>query len=272
MNTDSTISGTLLQFELKDQVATLTLNNPTARNALAMPMRDELIAAIARIRGDNSIRAVVLTGAGGHFCSGGDLRNIAAAGLDNAGWLHRMQTLHHWLADLLTLDRPVIAAVDGAAAGAGFSLAMSADFVLATPRAWFNLSFMKVGLVPDLGAFYTLPRIVGVQRAKELMLSARDVDAQEALRLGLVMELHEPEQLLARAHEMARSFVHASPVAVSLVKRAMSEALGGGMSALLATEAQAQALAANTAEHREAVNRFITKQPPLFSWPAGPKK
>lgn len=272
MNTSGTSAGTLLQFDLKDQVATLTLNNPSARNALAMPMRDELIAAIARIRADHGIRAVVLTGAGGHFCSGGDLRNIASVDLDPAGWLRRMENLHHWLGDLLTLDRPVIAAVDGAAAGAGFSLAMSADFVLATPRAWFNLSFMKVGLVPDLGAFYTLPRIVGVQRAKELMLSARDVDAQEALRLGLVMELHEPDQLLARAHEMARSFVHASPTAVSLIKRAMSDALGGGLQSLLATEARAQALAANTTEHREAVSRFINKQPPLFSWPAGPKK
>jgi len=114
-----------------------------------------------------------------------------------------MQTLHQWVYDLITLDRPVIAAVDGAAAGAGFSLAMAADFVLATPRAWFNMSFLKVGLVPDVGAFYSLPRIVGVQRAKEIMLSARDVSAQEALRLGLVMELHEPAQLLPRAQAMA---------------------------------------------------------------------
>lgn len=271
MTTDTASSGSLLQFALEDQVATLTLNNPGKRNALEPAMRDELTAAIARIRDDRRIRAVVLTGAAGHFCSGGDLKNIASAGLDNAGWLHRMQTLHHWLVDLLTLDRPVVAAVDGAAAGAGFSLAMAADFVLATPRAWFNLSFMKVGLVPDLGAFYTLPRIVGVQRAKELMLSARDVDAQEALRLGLVMELHEPERLLARAQEIARSFVDASPTAVALVKRAMSEALGGGLHPLLATEAQAQALAANTAEHREAVQRFLDKQAPLFRWPADGK-
>ncbi len=257
----------LLQFAVADQVATLTFNSPAKRNALEPAMRDQLAEALRQIRGDHSIRAVVLTGAGGHFCAGGDLRNIASANLDNAGWHDRMHALHEWLHGLLTLDRPVIAAVDGAAAGAGFSLAMAADFVIATPRAWFNMSFIKVGLVPDVGAFYTLPRIVGVQRAKELMLSGRDVDAQEALRLGLVMELHEPDDLLARAQAMARSFVGASPTAVALIKRSLQESLGGGLQGLLTAEAHAQALAAGTADHKQAVARFLDKQPPLFAWP-----
>jgi 2-(1,2-epoxy-1,2-dihydrophenyl)acetyl-CoA isomerase len=182
-----------------------------------------------------------------------------------------MQTLHEWVQLLLTLDRPVIAAVDGAAAGAGFSLALSADFVLATPRTWFNMSFLKVGLVPDVGALYTLPRVVGVQRAKEIMLSARDIDAQEALRLGIVMELHAPDQLLPRAQALARSFVGASPAAVALIKRSLNNALGGGLQDMLSAEAQAQSLAAGTAEHREAVGRFLNKQAPLFAWPAQDK-
>ena len=263
----SNSSPSLLQFDVTDQVATITFDSPSKRNALEPAMRDELAVALQHIQHDKSIRAVVLTGAGGHFCSGGDLKNIAAANLDNGGWLGRMQTLQV----LLTLDRPVIAAVDGAAAGAGFSLALSADFVLATPRAWFNMSFLKVGLVPDVGALYTLPRVVGVQRAKEIMLSARDIDAQEALRLGLVMELHEPDQLLPRAQALARSFVGASPAAVALIKRSLNNALGGGLQDMLNAEAQAQSLAAGTAEHREAVNRFLTKQPPLFAWPTQEK-
>ena len=272
-STPATSAGaSLLQFEVVDQVATLTLNSPAKRNALEPAMREELAGFIRAIRDDATIRAVVITGAGGHFCSGGDLRNIAAANLDNAGWLRRMQSLHQWLYDLLTLDRPVIAAVDGAAAGAGFSLAMAADFVLATPRAWFNMSFLKVGLVPDLGAFYTLPRIVGVQRAKEIMLSARDVGAREALQLGLVMELLEPDHLLARAQTMARSFVGASPAAVALIKRSLQDALGGGLPSLLATEANAQSMAAGTEAHREAVQRFLTKQAPHFVWPAAPSQ
>lgn len=258
----------LLKFEVAEQVATLTFNSPAKRNALEPAMRDELSAALKQIQADSSIRAVVLTGAEGHFCAGGDLRNIATANLDNAGWHARMNTLHEWVRDLLTLDRPVIAAVDGAAAGAGFSLAMAADFVIATPRAWFNMSFIKVGLVPDVGAFYTLPRIVGVQRAKELMLSGRDVRADEALRLGLVMELHEPADLLPRAQAMARSFVGASPTAVALIKRSLDEALGGGLQSLLTAEARAQALAAGTADHKQAVASFLNKQPPPFAWPA----
>jgi 2-(1,2-epoxy-1,2-dihydrophenyl)acetyl-CoA isomerase len=161
----------------------------------------------------------------------------------------------------------VIAAVDGAAAGAGFSLALVADFILATPRARFCMSFMKVGLVPDCGAFYTLPRIVGVQRAKELMLSARDVEGAEALQLGIAMELHAPEQLLPRAQALAASFVQASPAAVSLVKRSLA-GWGGELPALLEQEANAQALAMGTAEHRVAVKRFLDKEAPLFQWPA----
>ena len=143
---------------------------------------------------------------------------------------------------------------------------MSADFVLATPRAWFNMSFLKVGLVPDVGALYTLPRVVGVQRAKELMLSARDVEGPEALQLGLVMELHEPDALMARAQAVAASFVHASPTAVSLIKRTFA-GWGGELSTSLENEANAQALAMGTQEHKTAVNRFINKEPLPFQWP-----
>ena len=256
-----------IRFEVQHQVATLTLDNPAKRNAFDPAMREEIAQVVSLVRKDRDIRALILTGAGEHFCSGGDLRHIATAGLDNAGWRHRMQNLHEWLQGLLTLDRPVIAAVDGAAAGAGFSLALMADFILATPRARFCMSFMKVGLVPDCGAFYTLPRIVGVQRARELMLSARDIDAAEALQLGIAMELHAPEALLPRAQALAASFVHAAPTAVSLVKRTLA-APGHDLATLLEMEATGQALAMGTAEHRTAVNRFLDKEPPLFQWPA----
>lgn len=257
----------LIRFEVRDQVATLTLDNPTKRNAFEPRMRDEIADVVAAVRRDRSIRALVLTGAGEHFCSGGDLRNIATVGLDNAGWRERLGSLHDWLQHLMVLDRPVIAAVDGAAYGAGFSLALLADIVLATPRARFSMSFLKVGLVPDCGAFYTLPRIVGPQRARELMLTAREVGAQEALDLGLVMELHAPEALQARAQTLARSFVHASPVAVSLIKRALA-APGHDLPTLLELEANAQALAMGTEEHRAAVQRFLRKEAPAFAWPA----
>ena len=255
-----------IRYEVREQVATLTLDHAATRNALGPQMRDELAEVVRSVKRDRDIRALVITGAGGHFCSGGDLRNIASVGLDNEGWRARMHDLHHWLQDLITLDRPVIAAVDGAAFGAGFGLALAADFVIASPRARFCVSFLRIGLVPDCGLFYTLPRIVGPQRAKELMLSAREVGAEEALRLGIAMELQPPEQLLARAQAMAASFVHASAVAVSLIKRAL--AVGGELATQLEFEANAQALAMGTQTHRDAVQDFLAKRPARFQWPA----
>jgi 2-(1,2-epoxy-1,2-dihydrophenyl)acetyl-CoA isomerase len=185
--------------------------------------------------------------------------------MDAAGWRDRLLKVHHWLRDLILLDKPVIAAVDGAAFGAGFSLALAADFILATPRARFCMSFLRIGLLPDCGAFYTLPRKVGPQRARELMLSAREVGGEEALRIGIAMELHEPGQLLPRAQALARSFTDASPTAVSTIKRALADA--GELAQLLDTEAAGQALAFGTPDHKSAVQRFLDKQPPAFRWP-----
>jgi 2-(1,2-epoxy-1,2-dihydrophenyl)acetyl-CoA isomerase len=257
---------TTLHYEVHEHVATLTLDDPATRNAVSPPMREGLAEAVRTLKQDRSVRALVITGAGGHFCSGGDLRNIASAGLDNQGWRERLHGVHHWLQDLITLDRPVIAAVDGAAFGAGMGLALAADMVIATPRARFCVSFLRVGLVPDFGLFYTLPRIVGPQRAKELMFSAREVGADEAVRLGLAMELQPPEQLLARAQAMAASFVNASPMALSLVKRTL--AAGGDLATQLELEANAQALAMGSQAHREAVQAFLAKRPAPFQWPA----
>jgi 2-(1,2-epoxy-1,2-dihydrophenyl)acetyl-CoA isomerase len=260
----------LTRFDIHHQVATLTMDDPGRRNALGDGMKAEFIDALRQVQDDRSIRALVLTGSGGSFCAGGDLRRMAAAPLDAPGWRERLQDLHTLTVALITLDRPVIAAVDGAAFGAGFSLALAADIVLASPRARMCMSFMRVGLVPDCGALYTLPRVVGAQRAKELMLSARELGAEEALRLGIVMEILPAEGLLARAQEMAASFVGASATAVGLIKRAV-QATGPDLSMLLDLEASAQAVAGSTAAHREAVARFGAKQAPLFQWPDSPK-
>jgi len=255
-------------FEVTDGVATLTMNRPARKNALDAELRAELAQRVHEIERDRSVRAVVLTGSGGAFCAGGDLRGIQAAALDNDGWRQRMKDVHAWLLPLLTLDRPLIAAVDGPAFGAGFSLALAADFVVASPRARFCLSFMRIGVVPDFGALYTLPRIVGVQRAKELMLSARELSALEAKALGIVLELVPPDDLLRRAQALAASFVQASPLAVSLVKRALAAA-PADLQTMLEFEADAQALCFGSAPHKAAVARFLDKQPALFQWPTG---
>lgn len=255
-----------LLFDVQEGVATLAFNNPSKRNAFDPAMRVEMAEVVRIVQSDKSIRVLVLTGTGSHFCSGGDLGNIANAGLDNAGWRDRLTSLHNWLQDFMRLEKPVIAAVDGAAYGAGFSLALAADFLLATPRARFAMSFIRMGLVPDCAAFYTLPRIVAPQRARELMLSGREVTAAEALQLGIATELVEPEALQARAQAIAQSLVQASPVAISLIKRSLAQA-ANDLPSLLEQEANAQALAMGTPQHREAVQCFLDKKPVPFQWP-----
>ncbi len=260
----------VLSCEIDAGVATLTMNRPESKNALSAEMKDAFAAAVPAIAADAAVRAVILTGAGGAFCAGGDLRGMEAVReqMTTETWRERMREVQPWLKQLIELDKPLIAAVDGPAFGAGFSLALAADFVLATPRARFCLSFMRVGLVPDFAAMYTLPRVVGVQRAKELMLSAREVAADEAERLGLVMEVLDADALMPRARQLAQSFTGASPLAVSLVKQGAGMALASDLRSLLAAEADHQALCFQTAAHRDAVQRFLAKQAPAFLFPS----
>ena len=259
-----------LIIDVSDGIATLTLNRPEARNALSNELKDALAAAVPALAADRSVRAVILTGAGGGFCAGGDIRGMQAVRdqMDVNGWRDRMREVQPWMRALVELDKPLIAAVDGVAYGAGFSLALMADFVLASSRARFCMSFMKVGLVPDFAAMYTLPRVVGVQRARELMLSAREVGAEEALRLGIVMELVPADGLLDRARALAASFTGASTLAVSLIKRELGMSLATDLATTLSAEADHQALCFQSRYHEQAVNAFLDKQPAAFQWPA----
>lgn len=261
---------TQLELHVDQGVATLTMNNPAARNALTAEMKAAFDQAAQRLQNDADIRAVVLAGAGGCFCAGGDLRGMLEARPTATveSWRARMASLHPWVRTLIELEKPIVAAVDGAAYGAGFSIALMADFVLASPRARFCMSFARVGLVPDCAAMYTLPRVVGVQRAKELMLSAREVGPEEALRLGLVLELLPSEQLMPRAQAMARSFTGASALATGLIKREVGGALQADLRTALTHEADHQALCFQSHYHQQAVQRFLDKQPAQFQFPA----
>jgi 2-(1,2-epoxy-1,2-dihydrophenyl)acetyl-CoA isomerase len=257
-----------LDYRLDDGVAMLTLNRPEAKNALDPTMADELGECLAAVRADESVRVLVLTGAGGAFCAGGDVKAMGQGGprtpeQRRAG----MARYTRICTELMALDRPVIAAVDGVAYGAGFSLALMCDIVLLSERARLCMVFQRIGLVPDMGAFYTLPRVVGLQRAKELIFSAREIDAAEALRLGLAMEVVPAEALAARAQAIARSFAGASPVAMSIAKRALQASLGSDLQTLLEIESSGQALASNSDYAKEAVRRFAAREPAQFRWP-----
>lgn len=262
-----------LHVTIEDGLCTVTMNRPEARNAFSEAMRSAFAEAVPRIAADAQIRAVILTGAGGAFCAGGDIRTMLELRptTDIEGWRARMLGVQTWMRPLVELDKPLVAAVDGPAFGAGFGLALMADFVLASPRARFCMSFAKIGLVPDFAAMYTLPRVVGVQRAKELILSAREVDADEAQRLGIAMEIVPAESLMARARELATSMQGASPLVVSLVKRELGMALATDLRTTLHQEADHQAMCFESGYHAEAVRRFVAKEPAKFDFRAAPK-
>lgn len=258
-----------LMLDVQDSIATLTFNRPKARNALGGALRDEFADAVQQLtaRAGKDISAVILTGAGGAFCAGGDLRvlqEMSAKGPD--AMRARMRESHATLERWLDLPVPTIAAVNGAAAGAGFSLAIACDFVFATDKARFIMSFGRIGLVPDWGAMYLLPRLVGLQRAKDLVLTARELGAEEARAYGLVLEVLAEDELLDRARAFAAKFANASPDAIGIAKRVMGAALETDRATALAAEADAQAEANASAYHREAVKRFLAKEPARFDW------
>src|SRR5438445_9663737 len=155
-------------LNIDEGVATVTLNRPAHKNAVNPLMRDELVLTLDQLRRSESVRAVVVTGSGADFCSGGDLRSLTPGATGADASRSRMQATHEWLEPLLNLDRPLVTAVDGAAYGAGFGLAIAGDIVIATSRARLCCSFLRVGLVPDCGTMYMLPRLVGLAKAKAL--------------------------------------------------------------------------------------------------------
>ncbi|MDH3699672.1 MAG: enoyl-CoA hydratase/isomerase family protein [Alphaproteobacteria bacterium] len=257
-------------FDISDQIATITLNRPEARNALSLEMREDLSNALEAIRegAGDTVKAVILTGAGGAFCAGGDVKRMGSK--TETGIEHRkaMRSAHNRIYDIIHMEVPVISLVDGPAAGAGCNLALLADFVLATPRGFFMQAFARIGLVPDWSGFYILPRLVGIQRAKELIYTGRRVYAEEAKELGMVLQIVDQENAMAEAREFAGRFRHASTDAIGVSKNILNQSYNQDFRTLIEMEAMGQSLVRDTDFHREAVRRFKDKDTPLFDWEA----
>jgi len=215
------MSDSKVLFEMDGKTAVITINRPQRRNALDDEAKQLLADAIRRAREDRSVRSVVLTGAGGHFCSGADLSGEAEGEMP---FLVRDALLgaHRWHAELMDLEKPVISAVDGYAVGAGLSLALGADFIIASDRARLVSNFPRIGFAPDLGLMYILPRLVGLVRAKEIVFSARDILADEALSIGLVQAVVPSERLRETAVEYARRFDNAPTHVLGMAKGIMN--------------------------------------------------
>jgi len=265
--------GDVLCIERVGATAVLTMNRPEARNALDMALRDAFANAVAEVRDDTSVRAVVLTGAGGHFCAGGDVKGMSQgqdARRDIFEGRERIRKIHRWFDHLVDLEKPVIAAVDGVAFGAGLSLALAADYVLCSPRAKFCSVFARLGYIPDMGAMYLLPRAIGLARAKDLVFSARVVEASEALMIGLVQQVVRGDVLDA-AVDFAQRFHHAPTEAIGIAKSVMNHAFESERREIYAQEAMAQAMARESEFHQEAVRRFLAKEPAAYQWLDAPK-
>lgn len=253
--------------DVRDGIGTITLNRPEARNALSLDMRPALAEAVAQMRDDANVRSVILTGAGGAFCAGGDIHQMLDTSQQGLAWRQRIRKLHQWFPELVNLEKPVIAAVDGPAYGAGLSLALAADFVLASPRATFCAVFARMGLVPDLGAMQLLPRIVGRQRAKELIFTARVVRADEAKTLGMVYDIvPDADALQPAARALAGRFADASTAAIGMAKSIMNQSYELDAHTLAEMEAYAQTVCRDSAYHLDAVQRFRDKRALRFDW------
>lgn len=244
----------------------VTLNRPERRNAFDLDVRKAIAEAVYTARDAADVKAVVLTGSGGYFCAGGDLKSLRAEERSIYEDRDRIRRLHPWFRELVNLEKPVIAAVEGPAFGAGFNLALACDFILGAPSARFCAVFARIGLVPDLGGFFLLPRIVGLQRAKELVFTAREVDAEEALRLGILYAIHPAEKLLEEALALAARFEQASTEALGMAKNVLNRSFNLDQDTLAELESYAQALARHTDYHKDAVARFLAKKPLAFRW------
>ncbi len=261
---------TFLNYEQQGHVVTLTMNEPERRNPLTGNTAvQEFLAAIARIEGDRSVRAVILTGAGTAFSSGGNVRDMERHASGEMPGMEIRQEYRRGIQQLplalFNLEVPVIAAVNGAAIGAGLDLTCMCDIRIASEHAKFAESFVKLGIIPGDGGAWLLPRIIGLSRAAELTFTGQVIDAQRALEWNLVSQVVPHDALLGTAQGIADAIAANPPHAVRLAKRLLREGMHCRLDTLLEMSAAYQALSHQTADHREAVAAFIDRRPPSFS-------
>jgi 2-(1,2-epoxy-1,2-dihydrophenyl)acetyl-CoA isomerase len=254
-----------LLFEVKDGVAHITLNRPEAANSINLEISRDLMHAILRCDEDTEIRAVVISGAGNLFCSGGDLKLFGSEGPHLPSLLKEVTTyLHAAISRMIRMDPPVVAAVNGAAAGAGMSLAIACDIVMAARSAYFSVAYTRVGLTPDGSMSYFLPRIVGLKRAIELTLTNRVLSAQQAMELGLVNWVVPDAELLREATALATQLASGATKALGTAKRLMHSGWAETLETQMENESQAIASIARTADSHEGIKAFLEKRTAKF--------
>ena len=252
-----------LRVEVADAVATVTLDRPDALNALTIPLKDALLETFREIAADDAVRAVVLTGAGRAFCAGQDLRERLEP--DTLPLAEEIRRRYNPIVRAMReLPKPIIGAINGVAAGAGASLAFACDIRIAADGASFLLAFGRVGLIPDSGATWTLPRLIGWSKAAELALTAEPLTAADAERLGLVARVVPADELADAAHALAARLAAGAPHALALTKAALEASWDASLEEQLEREATLQGEAGATADHAEGIAAFVERRPPRF--------
>lgn len=256
---------TTVRYEVAERIATLTIDRPDVRNALGPDEWRALSARIDDVAADGGVRVLVVTGAGGTFSAGGDLktmperlaepRDVRAANL---------VTLAQIVPRLRALPKPVIAMIDGACVGAGLSLALACDLRIASTRARLGAAFHRVGLTGDFGILWLLPRIVGPTQAMDLLMRAETIDAARAEAIGLVTRIVDAERLADETYDYARRLAEGPPVAQGFTKQGLHRALDSELEAMLAWEAEAQATCSHTADAYEGVHAFLERRKAVF--------
>ena len=248
-----------LLLEKRDGIATITLNVPEKMNALTIGMRKSLLLVVDEIARDDEVRVVIVTGAGRSFCSGADL---SGAGGEQSRY-QRLAFLgpSYGAEAFFTLEKPVIAAINGACVGAGFSLALSMDIRIVSEAARFGAVFVLRGLVPDCGITYWLPSIVGMSKAMELMFTGEIIGAAEAERIGLVSKVVPPDELMDAANELAQRIIQQPPISVEMSKRLVYRRVKDAVSRQIELETGAHRVCIESEDYREAVRAFLEKRP-----------
>lgn len=253
----------LVLLDIKDGIATVTLNRPEVYNAITPELNDKLWEVLTEVEAEPRVRVIVLTGSGKAFCAGGDLNSLAE--LQDPAASHKFIRESGKTAALIyRISKPVIAMVNGVAAGAGFNIALLADIVICAKSAKFVQSFTNVALIPDWGGHYLLPRAVGMHKAKELMFTADLLDAEYAMQLGLVNRVVEDEQLRTETYKYARKLAESASLAISMIKSLVNESATLSLEDVLSLEAEGQVLCLQTQDCQEGIQAFREKRPPKF--------
>ncbi len=257
---------TEILFEIEEGIAVITLNRPKARNALAPVMRQELALALKTVREEagEEVRALILTGAGGAFCAGGDVKSMGSRLKSAALAREALRDDHQKMLDLMNIEVPVISLIDGAAAGAGANIALAADFVLATPRGFLLQAFVRIGLIPDWGGFSLLPQLIGTAKAMEFMMLGDRIDADTALRLGLLNHVYPHNEFVDSVSTFAQRLATGPSETLARIKEGVYLGARTSLADGLAYEYRTQRQMFLSENAREGMRAFIEKRAPVF--------